>query len=58
MAMTKTEWNNLQKRLPPEDRESYEAYLATNPPASVSKKAPTSGLIPNIMQRWGLEFMQ
>lgn len=45
MAMTRTQWNNSQKRLPQEDRVSYEEYLATNPPESVSKSAPTSGLI-------------
>jgi LysM repeat protein len=33
MAMTRTEWNNLQKKLPPSERESYETYLAYNPPA-------------------------
>jgi hypothetical protein len=42
MAYTRTEWNNLQKRIPPEDRTSYEEYLATQPK---KKPAPTSGTI-------------
>ena len=27
-AYTRTEWSNLQKRLPPEDRQSFESYVA------------------------------
>jgi LysM repeat protein len=45
MAMTRTEWNNLQKKLPPNERESYETYLAYNPPtptpAAPAKPTPT-----------------
>lgn len=29
MAMTRTQWENLQRSLPPEDRTSYEDYLAS-----------------------------
>jgi hypothetical protein len=43
MAYTRTEWNNLQKRIPPEDRTSYEEYLATQPKKT---PAPTSGVVP------------
>ena len=42
MAYTRTQWNNLQKRLPLEDRTSYEDYLSTQPKAT---PAPTSGVI-------------
>lgn len=37
MAMTRSQWENLQRRLPPEDRTSYEEYLAATgetPPAA------------------------
>ena len=40
MAMTRIEWNNLQKRLPPNERESYEAYLAAIGPAAKIEPAP------------------
>jgi len=46
MAYTRTEWNNLQKRLPPDERESYETYLIFNPPAPKKTPAPTSGVVP------------
>jgi hypothetical protein len=55
MAYTRTEWNNLQKRFPPEDRTSYEEYLAAITPAPAATKTavpaakptPTTNLNPS-----------
>lgn len=50
MAYTRAEWNNLQRRLPPSERESYESYLAAQPKAAAAPAAPAvapvSGVIP------------
>jgi hypothetical protein len=41
MAMTASEWNRIQRNLPPEDRTSYQEYLATQQaPAPAPKPAP------------------
>lgn len=51
MVYSPTQWNNIQKRLPQEDRVLYEDYLDANPapkkPKPSTAVAPTSGLIPN-----------
>lgn len=44
MAYTRAQWNNLQRRLPPEERESYETYLASNPPAAPKASSSTGPL--------------
>jgi hypothetical protein len=41
MAMTASEWNRIQRNLPPEDRTSYQEYLATQQaPAPEPKPSP------------------
>jgi hypothetical protein len=39
MALTRTQWNTLQAKLPVEDRESYETYLAAQAPAPAATPA-------------------
>jgi hypothetical protein len=46
MAYTKTQWNDLQKRLPAEDRMSYKQYLAEIAPAPATVVNPIAASIP------------
>lgn len=48
MAMSESQWNKLQKNLPPQDRSSYSSYLsAIGETSAAAATAPTSGVVPN-----------
>jgi len=48
MALTRTQWNTLQAKLPPEDRESYETYLAAQAPTPEATPAAPAPAAPAV----------